>query len=454
VFIQGNELTINYEIKMTLIYIIKLLFAFVTLCLSIQTQAANSINGIRVWPAPDNTRVVFDLIEKPDYKYFSLSSPQRLVLDFNDSKSLISFQNIIKEDHRIKKIRKSKPKNKNSTRIVLELADNFQLTVFPLAPTGQYGNRLVVDLYDKNTNIKKVINKKSAKSKRDIVVAIVAGHGGDDPGSIGVKGSYEKRITLAIAKKLEKLINNHQGMKAVMIRKSDYYVAHDRKPQLARKNKADLLISIHADAFTSPKPNGASVLVQSTRRANSETARVIANRQKESELLGGAGETIKNTEDDNLAITLADMSKEHTMKSSYEFATHVLKQLKKVTKLHKKQPEGLSLAVLKAPDIPSVLIETGFISNPKDEKDLNSSIHQQKLAKAIYTAVDSYFIRNSPEGTLLAATKVIDHKIIRGESLSVVAHRYKVSVDHLKKTNNLTSNTVRVGQTLKIKRVN
>lgn len=159
-FIQGNELTINYEIKMTLIYIIKLLFAFVTLCLSIQTQAANSINGIRVWPAPDNTRVVFDLIEKPDYKYFSLSSPQRLVLDFNDSKSLISFQNIIKEDHRIKKIRKSKPKNKNSTRIVLELADNFQLTVFPLAPTGQYGNRLVVDLYDKNTNIKKVINKK------------------------------------------------------------------------------------------------------------------------------------------------------------------------------------------------------------------------------------------------------------------------------------------------------
>jgi N-acetylmuramoyl-L-alanine amidase len=127
---------------------------------------------------------------------------------------------------------------------------------------------------------------------------------------------------------------------------------------------------------------------------------------------------------------------------------------KKVTKLHKKQPEGLSLAVLKAPDIPSVLIETGFISNPKDEKDLNSSIHQQKLAKAIYTAVDSYFIRNSPEGTLLAATKVIDHNIIRGESLSVVAHRYKVSVDHLKKTNNLTSNTVRVGQTLKIKRVN
>lgn len=435
---------------MNLSHTFKLVFIFFTMCVCIQSHATNSINGLRVWPAPDNTRVVFDLVQKPNYKYFSLSSPNRLVIDFKDSKSLISFQNIIKEDYRIKKIRKSKPKNKNSTRIVLELADSFQLTVFSLDPTGQYGNRLVVDLYDKNTNDRKVSNKESTSSKRDTVVAIVAGHGGEDPGSIGSSGSYEKRITLSIAKKLERLINNHQGMKAVMIRKSDYYVAHDRKPKLARKNKADLLISIHADAFTSPKPNGVSVLVQSTRRANSETARVIANRQKESELLGGAGETIKNTKDDNLAKTLADMSKEHTMKSSYEFATDVLNQLQKVTKLHKKQPEGLSLAVLKAPDIPSVLIETGFISNPKDEKNLNSSIHQQKLAKAIYTAVDRYFIKNPPKGTFLAAAKVREHNIIHGESLSVIAHRYKVSVAHLKKTNNLTSNTVRVGQMLKI----
>jgi len=431
---------------MTLIYTVKLLFVFVSLNFYIQAQAANSINGIRVWPAPDNTRVVFDLVNKPDYKYFSLSSPQRLVIDFSDSESLVLFQNIIKEDHRVKKIRTSKPKQKNSTRIVLELSDKFQLTVFPLAPTGQYGNRLVVDLYDKITNV----SKEAANSERDIVVAIVAGHGGDDPGSIGVRGSYEKRITLAIAKKLEKLINYHQGMKAVMIRKSDYYVAHDRKPKLARKNKADLLISIHADAFTSPKPSGASVLVQSTLRANSETARVITNRQKESELLGGAGETIKNTKDDYLAKTLADMSKEHTMKSSYEFATYALKQLKKVTKLHKKEPEGLSLAVLKAPDIPSVLIETGFISNPNDERNLNNSIYQQKLAKAIYTAIDSYFIRYPPEGTLLSATMGIKHNVIRGESLSVIAHRYKVSLSHLKKTNNLTSNIVRIGQTLKI----
>ncbi|WP_236702587.1 N-acetylmuramoyl-L-alanine amidase [Thalassomonas actiniarum] len=441
----------NYKNKINFSYALKQLAVFFALCISIQVHAANSINGIRVWPAPENTRVVFDLSKKPDYKYFSLSSPQRLVIDFKDSNSLISFQNLVKDDRRIKKIRKSKPKNKNSTRIVLELADNYQLTVFPLAPIGQYGNRLVVDLYDKNRD-SKVVSNKSADTNRDIVVAIVAGHGGDDPGSIGANGSYEKRVTLKIAKKLAKLINNHPGMKAVMIRQGDYYVAHNRKPKLARKHKADLLISIHADAFTSPKPSGASVLVQSPRRANSEFARLIANRQKESELLGGAGETIKKTKDKNLAITLADMKKEHTMKSSYEFATHVLKQLKKVTKLHKKKPEGLSLAVLKAPDIPSVLIETGFISNPKDEKNLNSSAHQQKLAKAIYTAVDSYFSRSPSEGTLLAANSVRVHKVNRGESLSVVAHRYKVSVGHLKRINNLTSNTIRIGQTLKIPR--
>ncbi|WDE08198.1 N-acetylmuramoyl-L-alanine amidase [Thalassomonas viridans] len=430
-------------------YALKQLLLFVTLCVCFQAHAANSINGIRIWPAPESTRVVFDLSKKPDYKYFSLSSPQRLVIDFKDSRSLISFQNIIKDDRRIKRIRKSKPKNKNSTRIVLELADNYQLTVFPLAPIGQYGNRLVIDLYDKN-RVPKNVDNTSPDAKRDIVVAIVAGHGGDDPGSIGAKGSYEKHVTLKIARKLAALINNHPGMKAFMIRQGDYYVTHDRKPKLARKNKADLLISIHADAFTSPKPSGASVLVQSTRRANSEFARLIANRQKESELLGGAGETIKKTKDTNLAITLADMKKEHTMKSSYEFATHVLKQLKKVTKLHKKKPEGLSLAVLKAPDIPSVLIETGFISNPKDEKNLNSSAHQQKLAKAIYTAVDTYFTQNPPSGNLTAASRVTEHKVARGESLSVVAHQYKVSVRELKKTNNLTSNIIRVGQTLKI----
>jgi len=414
--------------------------------------AQNSIDGIRVWPAPENTRIVFDLKAKPDFSYFDLKNPQRLVIDFADAKNIVSLTELAKKDRRIKKIRTSKAKKKGAIRLVLELADNYKVTVFPLLPAGQYGNRLVVDLFDKARISQKVTLPKN--NKRDIVVAIVAGHGGEDPGSIGAKGTYEKRVTLKIAKKLKRLIDNQAGLKAVMIRSGDYYVNHNRKTQLARKNKADLLISIHADAFTSSKPSGASVLVQSSRRANSEFTRWIANRQKESELLGGAGDTIKKTKDKNLAITLADMKKEYTMASSYSFAEHVIKQLKKVTKLHKKKPEGLSLAVLKSSDIPSVLIETGFISNPREEKNLNNSAHQQKLANAIYKAIDGYFSSNPPDGSLYAATELRKHKITRGESLSVVAQRYRVSVGQLKSINNLTSNVVRIGQMLKIPRAN
>ena len=413
--------------------------------------AANNIKGVRIWPAPEKTRVVFDLSQKPTFNYFTLTKPQRLVMDFENSKSLVSFFNVLKDDKRISKIRLSTPKSKGSTRVVLDLADDYQYTIFPLSPAGSYGHRVVIDLYDKHgSNTIKSTTQNIAK--RDIVIAVVAGHGGEDPGSIGARGTHEKKVTLSIAKKLAALIDQKQGLKAVMIRTGDYYVNHNRKIELARKSKADLLISIHADAFTSSQPSGASVLVQSTRRANSEFTRWIANRQKESELLGGAGETIKSTKDKNLAITLADMKKEYTMGSSYEFAEHVIKQMKKVTKLHKSDPEGLSLAVLKSSDIPSVLIETGFISNPREERNLNSSMHQHKLAKAIYTAIDNYFSKNSPDGTLYAAQQLKRHQIRSGESLGVIANRYNVSIASIKKINNLRSNIVRIGQTLKIPR--
>ncbi len=421
------------------------------LTVSNAAASANSINGIRVWPAPENTRIVFDLKSKPDYKYFTLKNPNRLVIDFKNTNNTASLKALANNDPRIKLFRTSTSKSKADTRLVIELAKAYPITVFPLAPAGQYGDRLVIDLYDKEKKDDSII-KTLPNEKRDIIIAIVAGHGGEDPGSIGAKGSYEKRVTLFIAKKLAKLIDQRAGFKAVMIRTGDYYVTHSRKTELARKNKADLLISIHADAFVSPKPHGASVLVQSSRRANSEFTRWIENRQDESELLGGAGETIKKTKDKNLAFTLADMKKEYTMASSYEFALHVIKELKQVTKLHKKEPEGLSLAVLKSSDIPSVLIETGFISNPAEEKKLNNKHHQQKLANAIFKAVNSFFIENSPKGTLLAATEMKKHKVRSGESLSVLAQRYKISVNTIKSVNNLKSNVLRIGQTLKIPR--
>lgn len=433
------------------------IFAVVLWCTSFSVLASNQIDGIRVWPAPENTRIVFDLSETPEYTYFSLTKPNRLVIDFQDSVNKVDLAQLAKNDKRILKIRSSKPKNKGGTRIVLELAKAYKLTVFPLLPAGQYGDRLVVDLVDNKAAEREEVKPVKAitannNSKRDIVVAIVAGHGGEDPGSIGPRGTYEKQVTLSIAKRLAKLINQKEGLQAKLVRTGDYYLNHNRKTRLARQYRADLLISIHADAFTSPKPWGASVLVQDPRRANSEFAKWIANRQKESELLGGAGETIKKTKDKNLALTLADMKKEHTMASSYEFAEHAVSQLKKVTKMHKKKPEAMSLAVLKSSDIPSVLIETGFISNPKEERNLNSGKHQQKLANAIYLAVHNYFIDSPPAGTLYASIGYKKHKVSRGESLSLLAKRYNVSVGQIKSANNLRSSTVQIGQTLKIPR--
>jgi N-acetylmuramoyl-L-alanine amidase len=212
----------------------------------------------------------------------------------------------------------------------------------------------------------------------------------------------------------------------------------------------DFLVSIHADAFRTPQPNGASVWIVSNKRVESEMAKWLRNRSKNSELLGGGGGVIKNTRDDNLAKTLADMNKEHSQGVSISMASSVLKQLKKVTKMHKKVPQHGNFGVLKSSDIPSILVETGFISNHKEEQNLNSSAHQRKLAKSIFQGIKNHFLFQPPMGSYYASIEKREHKITRGESLSVVAQRYNVSIRQLKTANNLKSNIVRIGQTLTI----
>jgi len=413
-------------------------------------RTTNSIDGIRVWPAPENTRIVFDLKSKPDYKYFSLSKPNRLVIDFSNTKNRVALKHLANNDPRIKLFRTSSSKAKSTTRLVLELAKSYQLTVFPLAPAGQYGNRLVIDLYDKNRTANTV--SKPAPRLGDIVIGIDAGHGGEDPGSIGAKGTYEKRVTLAIAKKLQTLINKEKGMKAVMIRSGDYYVDLNRRTSLARKKHVDFLVSIHADAFRTSGPSGASVWVVTKKRAESELARWLLKREKKSELLGGGGGVIKNTSDSHLALALADMSKEHSLGVSFGVANKVISQLRKVTKLHKKTPQNGNFAVLKSSDIPSILVETGFISNHKEEKNLTWSKHQQALANAIHVGIRNHFMEHPLTGSYFASVGYKSHKVRSGESLSVLAQRYNISMAALKSVNNLKSNALRIGQTLKIPR--
>lgn len=428
---------------------------------------ANALEGIRVWPSPDETRVVIDLKSEADFSYFTLSSPERLVVDLKQTSLSTKLPITISDSPVLKKIRQSSPPAKGTYRLVFELKRKVTPQLFKLAPTpgGQYGHRLVIDMpHDSSSNSTASTASSSSATTvsrdasqlhgtADIVVAIDAGHGGEDPGSIGPTKKYEKHATLAVSKKIAAQINAVPGMKAVLTRGGDYYVNLNKRSEIARKNKAHLLVSVHADAFHSPQPRGGSVFVLNTRRANSEIARWVENHEEQSQLLGGAGEVLaKNNNDKNVSQTLLDLQFSHSQKEGFKVATKILREMTRSgIYLHKKEPVNASLAVLKSPDIPSVLVETGFISNPTEEKLLFQRSHQDKLARALAKAIVQYFEANPPEGTLFANRgKSIKHKVVRGESLSVIAKKYGTSTQAVMQANKLKSTSLSVGQILVI----
>ncbi|KLN67162.1 MULTISPECIES: LysM peptidoglycan-binding domain-containing protein [Vibrio] len=428
---------------------------------------ANALEGIRVWPSPDETRVVIDLSSEADYSYFTLSSPERLVVDLKKTSVSTKLPINVTDSPVLKKIRKSSPPSKGTYRLVFELKRKVAPQLFKLAPTpgGQYGHRLVIDM--PHGSQKKVTSTpaKSTSSTTvsrdasqlagtaDIVVAIDPGHGGEDPGSIGPSKKYEKHATLAVSKKIVAQINAVPGMKAVLTRGGDYFVNLNKRSEIARRNKAHLLVSIHADGFHTPQPRGGSVFVLNTRRANSEIARWVENHEEQSQLLGGAGEVLsKNNSDRNVSQTLLDLQFSHSQKEGYKLATKILREMTRAgIKLHKKDPVNASLAVLKSPDIPSVLVETGFITNPTEERLLFQRSHQDKLARSLTKAIVQYFEANPPEGTLFSNRgKTIKHKVARGESLSLIASKYGTSTKAIMQTNKLKSTSLAIGQILTI----
>ncbi|PSW10459.1 N-acetylmuramoyl-L-alanine amidase [Photobacterium sanctipauli] len=425
--------------------------------------SANELEGVRVWPAPDETRVVLDMQDKAQYSYFTLTKPDRLVVDLKKTTLKTKLPVTVKNSAILSKIRSSGAPEKGTYRLVFEIKTGTTPKLFTLDPTpdGHYSHRLVLDLPHKKQAVKAVAPapKKPVANQQailpygtdDIIVAIDPGHGGEDPGSIGPTRKYEKNVNMDVSRKVAARINATPGMKAVLTRTGDYFVNLNKRSEIARRNKAHLLVSIHADGFHKPQPRGASVWVLNTRRANSEIGRWLEQHEKQSELLGGGDVLSGGNDDQYLSMAVLDLQFSHSQKEGYDVATRVLREMSKVTTLHKSKPEHASLAVLKSPDIPSLLVETGFITNPQEERLLNARSHQNKLADAVYKGILSYFNEKPPEGTLFASRKQgVKHKVTSGQSLSVIANKYGVSVSALKSANNLKSNTLRIGQVLTI----
>ncbi|MGR5238476.1 N-acetylmuramoyl-L-alanine amidase [Vibrio alfacsensis] len=426
---------------------------------------ANVVKNFRVWPSPDETRVVIDLSSEADYSYFSLSSPDRLVVDLKDTSMQAKLPVSVTDSPVLKQVRKSSPPSKNTYRLVFELKKGVKAELFKLSPTpgGRYGHRLVVDLPHGSQAASSTAkpSKPSTTNKdmstvqraQEILIVIDPGHGGEDPGSIGPsRRKYEKDAVLSISHKIAAQLNAVPGIKTRMTRKGDYFVNLNRRVAIARENDAHLLISVHADAFTSPQPRGGSVFVLNTRRANTEISRWVENHEKQSEILGGSGTAfVSNTSDRNVNQTLLDLQFSHSQKEGYKLATEILGEMGKVARLHNSKPINTSLAVLRSPQIPSVLVETGFISNPTEEKLLFQRSHQDKLARAISKAVVKYLKDNPPEGTVFSSSaKSVVHTVKRGESLSVIAKKYGSSTKAIMSENKLKSSGLAVGQKLKI----
>lgn len=414
-------------------------------------QAAR-LQSVRMHEAPDSTRIVFDTTQSVSYKVFSLNNPERVVIDIAGIDA--GFDPILLPvgSDRVQGLRAAR--RNDGYRIVVDTASALTPKHFTLKPIDPYGHRLVVDLFIADP--KPVTPAPVQSRNRPVVIAVDAGHGGDDPGALGPGKIQEKRVVLQIAKRVVKKLNAGQGFKGVLVRDGDYYLPHRKRTEIARENRADLFVSIHADAFKEPGVQGASVYTLSDRGATSETAAWLAERENRSDLLGGVGDVSLVDKGQVLAQVLLDLSMDANRLLSIDAGEAVLANLGRITKLHKKRVEQAAFVVLKSPDMPSLLVETGFISNPSEARRLNQAEHQDKLARAVAQGVIQYMRNNPPPGTLLAAqdaasgTGDVRHVIVRGDTLSTIADRYGVRTSVLRSRNGLRSDKIKIGQVILI----
>ncbi|ENO13304.2 AMIN domain-containing protein [Marinobacter nanhaiticus D15-8W] len=423
-------------------------------------RADTALNSARLWPAPDHTRLVLDMGDSVEHSIFALKNPDRLVIDIENTKLSANLDGLDLSGSPIRRIR-SAPRNGDDLRVVLDLKSEIKPRSFQLEPNEQYGHRLVLDLIDEDglrrNEASQPVLSDNHDGKRDVIVVIDAGHGGEDPGATGPSGTREKDVVLKLARKLKAVVDSKPGYKARLTRNGDYYIGLRERTLLARKQNADLFISVHADAFRTSKPRGASVFALSQRGATSETARWLARNENSSDLIGGVGGVSLGDKNEVLAGVLLDLSMTASINASVGVGDYVLRNLGQVARLHKSGVEQAAFVVLKSPDIPSILVEAGFISNPQEEKNLQSSAYQGKLANAIWEGISAYFNDTPPPGTLLAWKKrngqdnsVASYRIQRGDTLSDLARRYSTTVRRIKEINNLSSDQVVIGQTIAV----
>jgi N-acetylmuramoyl-L-alanine amidase len=461
---------------------IRALIAVVGLWLTafaVDAMAVTQVKSMRLWRAPDNTRLVFDLSGPVEHSVFTLTAPDRLVIDINGA-TLDAPLKVSTANTPITSVRTAQ-RTPTDLRVVVDLKKALTPKSFTLAPNQQYGNRLVVDLYDQPSDAEPpaaappptlatspAVPVTPAKpeiklapvpnGKRDIIIAIDAGHGGEDPGASGSNGEHEKDVVLAIARELQRQINQEKGFRAELTRSGDYFIPLRQRTEIARKKGADLFVSIHADAAPSSAAYGASVFALSERGATSETARWLADSENRSDLIGGAGAVSLDDKDRMLAGVLLDLSMTASLSSSLNVGQKVLSNIGQVTTLHKNRVEQAAFMVLKSPDIPSILVETGFISNSGESSKLRSAAHQQALARSIRAGVKQFFEQNPPPGTYIAwlrdsgklARAESEHTVRSGETLPMIATRYQVSVSALRSANDLSNDRLKIGQLLVI----
>ena len=394
-----------------------------------------AVTSARIWPAQDYTRLTLESKQPIRYNLFSLKNPERLVIDLEDVEINASLNDLAgkigSDDPYIKSVRIGRFKP-GTVRLVLDLKAQVKPQLFSLMPVAEYGHRLVLDVYPlvpvdplmalaqqgetkltaseptaastvAETPAKPVVEQASepiAKpaplaqtefSNRVLLIAVDAGHGGEDPGARGRRGTHEKDVTLAIARRLKAQIDDTPGMRAILIRDGDYFIPLGGRVEKARKAHADLFVSIHADAFVKSTARGSSVFALSEHGATSASARWLAKKENEADLIGGVNLAAK---DPYLARTLLDLSQTATINDSLKLANHVLREIGSINTLHRGHVEQAGFAVLKSPDTPSILVETAFISNPTEEQRLNDDAYQEKIAHAILGGVKRYFSQN------------------------------------------------------------